>query len=159
MGAHHIYIPNNASSRLAALTLSQFFIWFDCASHSQSEFLMFDRVKYLYSYQKLQICTNCRSTIFNEDSSTRTWGKVANLSKPSMKQNSCREMLEAMIRRHMVNRIRLPSFLGGPKICWNQNETDYYHLPNMYEHTHKHAFSSTRTSLLLFFPLSDTRMR
>ena len=39
------------------------------------------------------------------------------MSNPSMKQKSCREMLEAMTNRHMVNRIRLPSFLGGPNIC------------------------------------------
>lgn len=46
-----------------------------------------------------------------------TWSNLPNLSKSLMLQNNCRLMLEAMISRHMVNRIKCPSFFPGPKIC------------------------------------------
>jgi len=48
--------------------------------------------------------------------SMHTCGNVANLLNPSMEQNSCRLTEDVMMRRHMVNSTRLPSFLPGPKI-------------------------------------------
>jgi len=46
-----------------------------------------------------------------------TFGKVSNLSKSFIEQNSCRDILEAMINKHMVNNTILPNFFPGPKIC------------------------------------------
>jgi len=46
----------------------------------------------------------------------RACGKVANLLKPSMEQNSCRLTDDVMMSKHIVNSTRLPSFLPGPKI-------------------------------------------
>jgi len=50
-----------------------------------------------------------------------TFGKVSNLSKSFIEQNSCRDILEAMINKHMVNNTILPNFFPGPKICNTQN--------------------------------------
>lgn len=43
------------------------------------------------------------------------------MSKLSRKQKSCMEMEEAMSRRHIVNRMRLPNFLPGPKILYTKS--------------------------------------
>lgn len=45
-----------------------------------------------------------------------TSGKVSNFVKSARKQNSCIDMLEVMISKHIVKMIRLPNFLPGPKI-------------------------------------------
>lgn len=68
-----------------------------------------------------------------------TWSNLPNLSKSLMLQNSCRLMLEAMIRRHIVNRIRCPSFFPGPKIC------------------NKHKYSDTLTEIDLDYKKKDTK--
>ena len=41
---------------------------------------------------------------------------VENLSRGSRQQKSCIEMLEEMMRRHMVKIRSDPSFIPGPKI-------------------------------------------
>lgn len=46
-----------------------------------------------------------------------TWGKVSNLWKSLMEQNNWRLTHDVMINKHIVNKIREPSFFPGPKIC------------------------------------------
>lgn len=59
-----------------------------------------------------------------------TWSNLPNLSKSLMLQNNCRLMLEAMISRHIVNRIKCPSFFPGPKIC-DKTQIKWHRQRNM----------------------------
>ena len=45
-----------------------------------------------------------------------TRGNVSNCLRFLIKQNNCILIEEVMSNKHIVNRIKLPSFLPGPKI-------------------------------------------
>lgn len=47
-----------------------------------------------------------------------TSSKVSNLVNSQRKQNSCIEIDELMISKHMVKMMRLPSFFPGPNILY-----------------------------------------
>ena len=77
-----------------------------------------------------------------------TCGKVSNLWKFLIEQKSCRLTQEVMISRHMVNRIRLPSFLPGPNI-WQTTQTYAKAYSNMIGCT-ENQNSSLRSDWILF---------
>lgn len=58
--------------------------------------------------------TVSRSSTTSTDELTR--GNVSNCLRSLMKQNSCILIDEVISSKHMVNRIKLPSFFPGPKI-------------------------------------------
>lgn len=52
-----------------------------------------------------------------------TSGKLSNLVKSQRKQKSCMEIDDEIIKRHMVNMMRLPSFFPGPKTLYTKSSS------------------------------------
>lgn len=49
--------------------------------------------------------------------------KFSNFVKSHRKQNSCIEILDEIISKHIVNMMRLPNFLPGPKILYTKSSS------------------------------------
>jgi hypothetical protein len=73
------------------------------------------------------VCQTSKYPQHSEQVNTNKWkltsGKLSNFVNSQRKQNSCMEMLDEMISRHMVNMIRLPSFFPGPNILYTKSSS------------------------------------
>lgn len=56
--------------------------------------------------------------IYSLSTEELTSGNVSNLVNSQRKQNSCIDIDELIINKHIVNIMRLPSFFPGPKILY-----------------------------------------